>query len=85
LDSTFTAKDYMARAGHMADATIVPVPEQRNSADENGAVKARRIPKSWTNKSAKLRQKDRDAHWTKKKSASGSVVEACVALLRFSP
>jgi transposase, IS5 family len=50
----------------MADATIVPVPKQRNSAEENGAVKARRIPKSWVNKSAKLRQKDRDARWTNK-------------------
>ena len=30
------------------------------------AVKARRIPESWANKSAKLRQKDRDARWTKK-------------------
>ena len=45
---------------------IVPVPKQRNSGDENEAVKARRIPEAWDNKPAKLRQKDHDARWTKK-------------------
>jgi IS5 family transposase len=33
------------------DATIVPVPKQRNSGDENEAVKAGRIPEAWDNKS----------------------------------
>jgi hypothetical protein len=50
----------------MVDATIVPVPTQRNSRDENEAVKAGRIPQEWYNKPAKLRQKDRDARWTKR-------------------
>ena len=50
----------------MVDATIVPVPTQRNSRDENEAMKAGRIPEEWDNKLAKLRQKDRDARWTKR-------------------
>ena len=37
---------------------IVPVPKQRNSGDENEAVKARRIPEAWDNKPAKLRVHD---------------------------
>jgi hypothetical protein len=57
------AKGYMARGGQMVDATIVPVPTQRNSRDENEAVKAGRIPEE---SEAKLHQKDRDARWTKR-------------------
>ena len=34
------AKGYIARGGQMVDATIVPVPRQRNSRDENEQVKA---------------------------------------------
>ena len=60
----------MARGGQMVDATIVPVPTQRNSRDENEAVKAGRIPQEWYNKPAKLRQKDRDARWTKRHGRS---------------
>ena len=70
FDQHLAAKGYMARGGQMVDATIVPVPTQRNSRDENEAVKAGRIPEEWDNKPAKLRQKDRDARWTKKHGRS---------------
>ena len=70
FDQHLAAKGYMARGGQMVDATIVPVPTQRNSRDENEAVKAGRIPEEWDNKPAKLRQKDRDARWTKKHGKS---------------
>src|SRR3982075_1253708 len=70
FDQDLAAKGYMARGGQMVDATIVPVPKQRNSGDENAAVKAGRIPEAWDNKPAKLRQKDRDARWTKKHGKS---------------
>src|SRR3979490_1748840 len=66
FDQHLAAQGYMARGGQMVDATIVPVPKQHNSGDENEAVKAGRIPEAWDNKPAKLRQKDRDARWTKK-------------------
>jgi transposase, IS5 family len=70
FDQHLAAKGYIARGGQMVDATIVPVPKQRNSGDENEAVKAGRIPEAWDNKPAKLRQKDRDARWTKKHGKS---------------
>src|SRR5437773_7437800 len=54
----------------MVDATIVPVPKQRNSRDENETVKAGQTPSDWEKKPAKLRQKDRDARWTKKHGRS---------------
>jgi IS5 family transposase len=70
FDQCLEAKGYMARGGQMIDATIVPVPKQRNSRDENDAVKAGQTPPEWTKKPAKLRQKDRDARWTKKHDQS---------------
>src|SRR3979411_651528 len=70
FDQHLAAKGYMARGGQMVDATIVPVPQQRNSGDENEAVKAGRIPEAWDNKPAKIRQRDRDARWTKKQGKS---------------
>src|ERR1035437_9295675 len=60
------AKGYIARGGQMVDATIVPVPKQRNSREENEAVKAGKTPKEWQKNRAKNRQKDKDARWTKK-------------------
>ena len=43
----------------MVDATIVPVPRQRNSRDENEQVKAGKLPEGWEKKPSKNRQKDR--------------------------
>src|SRR6202020_2649988 len=60
------AKGYIARGGKMIDATIVPVPKQRNSRDENDDVKAGKTPEAWEKNPAKNRQKDKDARWTKK-------------------
>jgi IS5 family transposase len=64
------AKGYIARGGQMVDATIVPVPRQRNSRDENDQVKAGTTPRDWKKRPAKDRQKDKDARWTKKHGRS---------------
>jgi IS5 family transposase len=64
------AKGYFARGGQMVDATIVSVPKQRNSREENEAVKVGRTPKEWQKNPAKNRQKDKDARWTKKHGKS---------------
>ena len=64
------AKGYIARGGQMVDATIVPVPRQRNSREDNEAVKAGETPEKWEKKPAKNRQKDKDARWTKKHGKS---------------
>lgn len=64
------AEGYIARGGQMVDATIVPVPKQRNSGDENDEVKAGKTPEAWEKNPAKNRQKDKDARWTKKHGKS---------------
>jgi len=64
------AKGYIARGGQMVDATIVPVPKQRNSRDENDDLKAGKTPEAWEKNPAKNRQKDKDARWTKKHGKS---------------
>jgi IS5 family transposase len=64
------AKGYIARGGQMVDATIVPVPKNRNTKEENEAVKAGRPPQEWAKNPAKNRQKDKDARWTKKNGKS---------------
>ena len=56
----------MARKGQIIDATIVPVPRQRNSRDENQTIKVGEIPEDWQAQPHKLRQKDTQARGTKK-------------------
>jgi len=53
------AKGYIARGGQMVDATIVPVPKQRNSREENEAVKVGKTPKEWKKNPAKTGRKTR--------------------------
>jgi len=66
--------DYLAQAGlearngQIVDASIVPVPIQRNSRDENRRIKAGEVPEDWDEH--KRRQKDTDARWTKKHGKS---------------
>ena len=56
--------------GQIIDASIVPVPRQRNKKDENEQIKAGKTPGDWAVKPAKARQKDTDARWTKKNGKS---------------
>jgi transposase, IS5 family len=70
FDQHLQSQGYIARGGQMIDATIVPAPKQRNSRDENETVKAGGTPVAWEKQPAKLRQKDRDARWTKKHGRS---------------
>lgn len=55
---------FIARGGQIIDATLVPVPKQRNRRDENKLIKEGAIPADW--KPAKRRQKDVDGTWTQK-------------------
>ena len=70
FDQHLAAKGYMARGGQIIDASIVQVPTQRNSREENAELQAGRTPAGWKQKPAKVRQKDRDARWTKKHGRS---------------
>src|SRR4249919_310888 len=70
FDQHLGARGYIARGGQIVDATIVAVPRQRNTREENEAIKRGRPPKDWEAKPAKNRQKDKDARWTKKHGKS---------------
>jgi IS5 family transposase len=50
-----------ARGGQIIDATLVPVPKQRTTREENKEFKAGRMPEGWEENSTRLCQKDLDA------------------------
>lgn len=62
------AKHLITRTGTIVDATFMDAPRQRNTRDENAAIKDGNIPEDWKQEGRKnkLRQKDTDARWTKK-------------------
>mgnify|MGYP001801153675 CR=1 FL=1 len=64
------ATGYQAQCGQIVDATLVPVPKQRNSRDDNATIKAGKVPDDWHDQPPKLAQKDVDARWTKKNGTS---------------
>jgi IS5 family transposase len=59
-----------ARGGQIIDATLVPVPKQRNTREENKEIKAGRLPEGWDENPDRLQQKDLDARWVKKNGIS---------------
>lgn len=61
---------YKAQQGQIIDASIIPVPKQRNSREENATIKEGKIPEGWDSQPHKLSQKDTDARWTKKNGVS---------------
>ena len=61
---------YRAQGGQIIDASIIPVPIQRNSKEENKQIKAGEQPPEWSDNAHKLSQKDTDARWTKKNNTS---------------
>src|SRR5262249_16198896 len=61
---------YIARGEQNIDATIVSVPKQRNTKEENEAIKADKTPEGWEQQPDKNAQKDKDARWTKKNDES---------------
>jgi transposase, IS5 family len=70
FDRFLEEKGLMASGGQIIDASIILVPKQRNTRDENDAIKAGEAPKAWEKKPTKLRQKDIDARWTVKNEQS---------------
>jgi len=59
---------FIARKGQIVDASIIPVPIQRNTREENQQIKAGDVPSDWS--ANKKRQKDTEARWTKKHGKS---------------
>lgn len=58
-----------ANSGSIVDASFVDKPRQRNTREENETIKKGEVPEEWQKPGmeAKLRQKDVDARWTKKR------------------
>lgn len=61
LDSRLDTDGIIVHKGKLVDASIVEVPIQRNTRDENKQLKEGNIPKDWDEN--KQRQKDTDAQW----------------------
>ena len=61
---------YISRGGQILDASIVPVPKNRNTREENKIIKSGEEPGDRKDKPAKRSQKDVDARWTKKHGKS---------------
>ena len=70
-----------ARGGQIIDATLVPVPKQRNSREENKEIKANRLPDGWNESPKRLQQKDLDARWVKKMISITMVIRIVFALM----
>ena len=70
FDGHLARQGYIARGGQILDASIVPVPRNHNTREEDAAIKKGEVPEGWENKPAKRSQKDADARWTKKHGKS---------------
>ena len=62
FDQYLREQGFKARKGQIVDASIVSVPIQRNSREENNQIKEDTIPEDWSE--AKRRQKDVHARWS---------------------
>lgn len=70
FDGHLARQGYIARGGQILDASIVPVPRNHNTREENKAIKSGEVPEDWADKPAMRSQKDTDARWTKKHGKS---------------
>ena len=60
-------KGYIPMSGQIVDASLMPAPRQRNTDDEDQAIKAGKTAREiWPNEPNKAAQKDVDARWTLK-------------------
>lgn len=64
LDKQLDKDGIIVHKGKLVDASIVEVPIQRNTREENQELKEGNTPEEW--KENKTRQKDTDAQWTRK-------------------
>lgn len=64
------ANGYQSKGGQLVDATLIPVPKQRNTREENQKISNGERPSEWEEKPHRASQKDTDARWTKKNNQS---------------
>ena len=61
FDAYLRQSGYLAMDVQIVDATIVPVPKNRNSRAQNAAIEQGETPENWDDEPAMQRQKDLDA------------------------
>lgn len=66
LNAQLQQRGLMVQSGVLVDATLVAVPKQRNTREENAQIKAGETPADWLKQPRKLAQKDVEARWTKR-------------------
>jgi transposase, IS5 family len=70
FDEQLWQSGLMPKGGQIIDASLVNVPKNRNTRDENKQIKEGRTPDGWDDEPTMKRQKDEDARWTKKHGRS---------------
>ena len=65
-------KGVITRIGSIVDASFVDAPKQRNTKEENKAIKEGNGEALWKDNLHKCRQKDKDARWAKKNDETQS-------------
>ena len=86
FDRYLREQGFQARKGQIVDASIVSVPIQRNSREENRRIKEGTVPEDWSE--AQRRQKDVHARWSARshKHAYGYKnhisIDACHKIIR---
>ena len=66
FDRYLEEQGYGAELGMMVDASIVEVPKQRNTREDNQKIKEGKVAESFQENPNQFRQKDIDACWTKR-------------------
>ena len=79
FEAYLRSQGLQARGGQIIDATLVPVPKQRNTHEENTEIKAGWLPEGWDENPDRLQQKDLDARWTKRTASVTTVTRTAFA------
>jgi IS5 family transposase len=58
FETYLRSQGLQARGGQIIDATLVPVPKQRNSREENKEIEAGRMPEGWDENPERLWERD---------------------------
>jgi IS5 family transposase len=70
FEQELQTQGFAVKSGLIADGTIVEVPRQRNSKEDNDHIKAGDVPAHIADNPHVLAQKDLDAEWKKKNNTS---------------
>jgi len=66
FDNHLHAQGYQEKESQIIDATLVPVPKQRNTRKQNETIKEGAIPEKWLELPNRLQLRDTEVRWVKK-------------------